>query len=655
MAHDGFHRAPSKSDAAYLAPPLVPIVHSRSVAPPSFLQGGGIMMGGNGSDSDTTRKTAEKRKRRVRETITVDSDESEPDTRRTTIKYSKYTASADNSEPDDMEEYYRSRSAAAASLQSQYGSGVADSAKSRKRPASPKLVPSSKSARIVEPHGDTEADALMIDSDADGSVVVLPPMFNQARSRVTASSAATSAAAASAAKSLNQQATEAAASAKSRNQKAKAAQRAETRKKRLEAKGVTVTTKASRTAVTPPPAPAPAPVPVPVAAEPEPSPISAAAAPNDVAAVVRTWPPSELLSFMQIPSPNVTRLRGIPWMRFGGYLNIPEPQRFSAEVVDFCSYVAASRVELNQRMEAFGRVQALVQDLFPGADVEIFGSVDTGLLLPVSDVDCVIQGGPQKASRLQQLAQAIKWRKIGREVITIQHAKVPLVKYIDNRTGYNVDISFDAVNGPANSALVKKFCGGLSSLKPMIILIKSFLFLRGLNDTHSGGIGSYLLSNLVISFLQLRCEDHMSLGDLVMEFFNFYGNKFNYYRVGIQVTDGGAYFAKPRSQWVPGGNYTDQMCLSVMDPQSPENDIGRNSYNLSNVRTEFAEAYKRLHKARYDVGAHKGTGELTPLAVLLFRRYGSEAHELWKASKFTTRFGVDIDTDSHIYKKVMGY
>lgn len=78
---------------------------------------------------------------------------------------------------------------------------------------------------------------------------------------------------------------------------------------------------------------------------------------------------------------------------------------------------------------------------------------------------------------------------------------------------------------------------------------------RKLNETYGGGIGSFVLSNMVISFLQMRQrlfvaegkrEDAVSnnLGALLIEFLNLYGNTFNYRDVGISILDGGKYFDK---------------------------------------------------------------------------------------------------------------
>lgn len=86
---------------------------------------------------------------------------------------------------------------------------------------------------------------------------------------------------------------------------------------------------------------------------------------------------------------------------------------------------------------------------------------------------------------------------------------------------------------------------------------------RKLNETYSGGVGSFVLCSMVISFLQMRQrsmiarrveEKHVTfnLGSLLLEFLNLYGNTFNYVDVGITVLGGGTYFPKQSKEgdWI---------------------------------------------------------------------------------------------------------
>jgi non-canonical poly(A) RNA polymerase PAPD5/7 len=76
-------------------------------------------------------------------------------------------------------------------------------------------------------------------------------------------------------------------------------------------------------------------------------------------------------------------------------------------------------------------------------------------------------------------------------------------------------------------ALVKVAMVDQPALRPLALFLKFFLYCRGLHETYSGGVGSYMLLIMVLSFLQLHpiCthvvgkshpKDHVNLGALLI-------------------------------------------------------------------------------------------------------------------------------------------
>lgn len=68
------------------------------------------------------------------------------------------------------------------------------------------------------------------------------------------------------------------------------------------------------------------------------------------------------------------------------------------------------------------------------------------------------------------------------------------------------------------------------SLPPLVLFLKLFLAQRNLHETYLGGLGSYLLVCVVLSFLQLhpsareqRLHSASTLGKLLLDFFRYYG------------------------------------------------------------------------------------------------------------------------------------
>lgn len=129
----------------------------------------------------------------------------------------------------------------------------------------------------------------------------------------------------------------------------------------------------------------------------------------------------------------------------------------------------------------------------------------------------------------------------------IDRATVPIVKMRDMLTDIKVDISFNMKTGVESVSLIKEFIREFPALKPLVLLLKQFLLqrfelnrffifkiiLRDMNEVWTGGISSYGLILMTINFLQMReQQEKLDLGKLLIEFFDLYGHKFNYNKVG---------------------------------------------------------------------------------------------------------------------------
>ncbi|PRD26103.1 UNVERIFIED_CONTAM: Non-canonical poly(A) RNA polymerase PAPD7 [Trichonephila clavipes] len=191
---------------------------------------------------------------------------------------------------------------------------------------------------------------------------------------------------------------------------------------------------------------------------------------------------------------------------------------------------------------------------------------------------------------------------------------VPIVKLTDAKTDIKIDISFNMNNGVKSANLIKDFMHMYPVLPKLVLVLKQFLLQRDLNEVFMGGISSYSLILLTISFLQhLKHEpEKNNLGKLLIMFFELYGRHFNYRNTGISIKNGGAYFIKEDFlSSMTDGNRPSILCIE--DPLLPGfilkleqvtalffilgNDIGRSSYGALSVKTAFEYAYKVLSEA----------------------------------------------------------
>ena len=67
----------------------------------------------------------------------------------------------------------------------------------------------------------------------------------------------------------------------------------------------------------------------------------------------------------------------------------------------------------------------------------------------------------------------------------------------------NVDISLNQTNGINAGMIINQYLDILPGARQLILIVKAFLSQRSMNEVYTGGLGSYAVICLVISFLQV--------------------------------------------------------------------------------------------------------------------------------------------------------
>ncbi|XP_060915320.1 terminal nucleotidyltransferase 4A isoform X2 [Labrus mixtus] len=272
------------------------------------------------------------------------------------------------------------------------------------------------------------------------------------------------------------------------------------------------------------------------------------------------------------------------------------------EVMDFYNFMSPRPEEAAMRKEVVNRIEMIIKELWPTADVQIFGSFSTGLYLPTSDIDLVVFGKWERPP-LQELEQALRKHNVAEpfSIKVLDKATVPIIKLTDQETEVKVDISFNVETGVKAASFIKDYVKKYPVLPYLIFVLKQFLLQRDLNEVFTGGISSYSLILMVISFLQLHPRidarnPNENLGVLLIEFFELYGRHFNYLKTGIRIKNGGAYVAKEEIMKAMTNGYRPSM-LCIEDPLLPGNDVGRGSYGAMHVKQVLDYAYTVLSHA----------------------------------------------------------
>lgn len=196
--------------------------------------------------------------------------------------------------------------------------------------------------------------------------------------------------------------------------------------------------------------------------------------------------------------------------------------------------------------------------------------------------------------------------QLGKDIIVIGKARVPIIKFTSVQGGFKVDISVNMTNSikvyPRVLQLFEQV--GTETARALIMVTKAFLSQRQMNEVHTGGLGSYSIICLVCSFLQMHPRLQRremvpadNLGTLLLEFLEVYGKNFNYDEVGICLSGKGSYYSKTRRGWQSDRH--SKLTLSIEDPADPTNDVSSGSYNMNQVRQSISGAFEVLTASVY--------------------------------------------------------
>ena len=200
--------------------------------------------------------------------------------------------------------------------------------------------------------------------------------------------------------------------------------------------------------------------------------------------------------------------------------------------------------------------------LITAGTVHCFGSFAAGLYLPNADMDVVINSNTfsftgqkvicQSKTKIFKFGQFIRSSRIAQEdsVEVIASAKVPIIKFIDRVTAIKIDVSFENDTGLVANETFSVWKRQYPAAPVLVAIVKQFLMMRGLNEVQFGGLGGFSVTCLVVSLLQnmpriqngsLVSEEN--LGEVLIEFLDFYGNRIDISRTGIMMNPPG-YFDK---------------------------------------------------------------------------------------------------------------
>ncbi|PVV00260.1 hypothetical protein BB560_005363 [Smittium megazygosporum] len=298
------------------------------------------------------------------------------------------------------------------------------------------------------------------------------------------------------------------------------------------------------------------------------------------------------------------------------------------EVKYFTEYISPTPEEAAIRSWVLEKLRKSLSTIFKPhekkrIEVVCFGSYVTGLYLPTSDLDisaCVIDTVTNrmcqefedlslKRKLLYSIARVLRKTGFSEHGEVIANARVPIVKTVESSSRISIDISINSIGGLKAAKIVNFFLEEEFPvvLRSLALIIKVFMQQRGMNEVYSGGLGSYATIMMLVSFLQLHpkiqsaeIDPKENIGVLLCEFFELYGKKFNYDKVGIVIRKGGRYIRKPINYNRTGRFNSGQTeRLYIEDPNDPTNDITQGTFALFRIRQYFSGAFDMLTNSMF--------------------------------------------------------
>ncbi|GAA5910828.1 hypothetical protein JCM6882_003438 [Rhodosporidiobolus microsporus] len=298
-----------------------------------------------------------------------------------------------------------------------------------------------------------------------------------------------------------------------------------------------------------------------------------------------------------LPVQEAVKEDSTPWMS-GGRERTGEDGReltpmelLDDEIVSFVKWSRPTVDEHNFRKQVFSLFERIVQRLWPGAEVELFGSMVTGLYLPHGDFDVVVHHDAlhrlPTPQILRSLANALRTSSfaLSSSIELVSTAKVPIAKFRTTSAygSYRFDVSFNGPKGPAGAQESMRLLAELEQREPgakerarrLIVLLKALLDSLRLNEVKHGGLGGLSTFCLGVSFVQLlrRQSQAISPGEDLLRFLHAF--EFDYQNDSITVANGGGLLNKRQKGWSLA---RDPGRLSIQHPVDLSRDLSSGSH-----------------------------------------------------------------------------
>ncbi|TVY92892.1 Poly(A) RNA polymerase [Lachnellula willkommii] len=317
-------------------------------------------------------------------------------------------------------------------------------------------------------------------------------------------------------------------------------------------------------------------------------------------------------------------------------LSQDEERALSTDMRELYDRLLPTKDSEDRRKKLVQKLEKLFNEEWPGHDIQVhvFGSSGNLLCTDESDVDVCITTNWKELEGVCIIAELLA--KNGMEkVICVSTAKVPIVKIWDPETRLACDMNVNNVEALENTRMIKTYVQIDPRVRQLAMIIKHWTKRRIVNDAGFGlTISSYTWICMIINFLQSRSppilpalhqRPHLKLpvkggqgsefaddldalqgfgkknketvGELLFQFFRFYGHEFDYDKHVVSVRNG-KQISKVEKKWHLGNNNI----LCVEEPFKVVRNLGNTADETSfrGLHLEIRRAFNLISQAKLE-------------------------------------------------------
>ncbi|KKZ67149.1 hypothetical protein EMCG_07171 [[Emmonsia] crescens] len=318
------------------------------------------------------------------------------------------------------------------------------------------------------------------------------------------------------------------------------------------------------------------------------------------------------------------------------HLDPADEKNLTGDMRELYDRLLPSEESEQRRLKFVNKLENLLNKQWPGNNirVRVFGSSGNKLCSSDSDVDICITTTYKELEKVCILADFLA--KSGMErVVCVSHARVPIVKIWDPELRLACDMNVNNTLALENTRMIRTYVEIDERVRQLAMIVKYWTKRRILNDAALGGtLSSYTWICLIINFLQTRNppilpslqkrrakqpkkadgsgssfdddmdklagfgqENKSSLGELLFQFFRYYGHEVDYETKVMSVREG-TLISKEGKGW----HLLQNNRLCVEEPFNTSRNLGNTADDTSfrGLHMELRRAFTAVSEGKLD-------------------------------------------------------